>query len=59
MPLYRFADHAGLAVVIPSNGAGVPEFTPHDLRHRRVSVLHLRGTPWARIEFLSVRCPSI
>jgi integrase len=29
--------------------AGVPEFSPHDLRHRRVSVLHLQGMPWARI----------
>jgi len=22
---------------------------PHDLRHRRVSLLHLTGVPWARI----------
>ena len=22
---------------------------PHDLRHRRISLLHLRGVPWARI----------
>jgi hypothetical protein len=22
---------------------------PHDLRHRRISLLHLRGMPWARI----------
>jgi integrase len=29
--------------------AGVPEFSPHDLRHRRISVLHLQGMPWARI----------
>lgn len=29
--------------------AGVPQFSPHDLRHRRVSLLHLRGMPWARI----------
>ena len=28
---------------------GVPVFSPHDLRHRRVSLLHLRGVPWARI----------
>ena len=27
----------------------MPEFSPHDLRHRRVSVLHLQGMPWARI----------
>ena len=29
--------------------AGVPAFSPHDLRHRRVSLLHLAGMPWARI----------
>lgn len=27
----------------------MPEFSPHDLRHRRVSVLHLQGMPWAPI----------
>jgi integrase len=29
--------------------AGVPAFSPHDLRHRRISLLHLSGQPWARI----------
>jgi integrase len=29
--------------------AGVPLFSPHDLRHWRTSLLHLRGMPWARI----------
>jgi integrase len=29
--------------------AGLPHFSPHDLRHRRVSLLHLGGMPWARI----------
>jgi integrase len=24
-------------------------FSPHNLRHRRISLLHLRGVPWARI----------
>ena len=28
---------------------GVPAFSPHDLRHRRISLLHLGGLPWARI----------
>jgi hypothetical protein len=27
----------------------VPAFSPHDLRRRRVSLLHLVGMPWARI----------
>ena len=29
--------------------AGVPRFSPHDLRHRRISLLHPGGVPWARI----------
>jgi integrase/predicted transcriptional regulator len=29
--------------------AGIPAWSPHDLRHRRISLLHLRGVPWARI----------
>lgn len=29
--------------------AGVPAFSPHDLRHRRISLLRLGGVPWARI----------
>jgi integrase len=36
--------------------AGIPLFSPHDLRHRRISLLHLRGVPWARIgEFVDQR----
>jgi integrase len=27
----------------------VPVFSPHDLRHRRVSRLHADGVSWARI----------
>ena len=29
--------------------AGVPVFSPHDLRHRRISVLHKQGRTWAEI----------
>jgi integrase len=29
--------------------AAIPLFSPHDLRHRRISLMHLRGVPWARI----------
>jgi integrase len=33
----------------------VPLFSPHDLRHH-ISLLHLRGVPWARIgEFVGQR----
>jgi integrase len=28
---------------------GIPVFSPHDLRHRRISLLHLQGMAWARI----------
>jgi integrase len=37
------------AITRACRAAGVPEFSPHDLRHRRVSVFHLQGMPWARI----------
>jgi integrase len=40
--------------------AGIPNFSPHDLRHRRISLLHLRGMPWARIgEFVRQRSLSV
>ncbi len=29
--------------------AGVPTFSPHDLRHHRILVPHLGGVPWPRI----------
>ncbi len=29
--------------------AGVPLFSPHDLRHRRISLLHQQGRSWAEI----------
>ena len=29
--------------------AGIASFSPHDLRHRRVSLLHAQGLTWARI----------
>jgi integrase len=28
---------------------GVPVFSPHDLRHRRISLLHRQGRSWAEI----------
>jgi integrase len=35
-------------------------FSPHDLRHRRISLLHLRGVPWSRIgEFVGQRSLSV
>jgi integrase len=39
---------------------GIALWSPHDLRHRRISLLHLRGVPWVRIaEFVGQRDPGI
>ena len=39
---------------------GVPVFSPHDLRHRRVSLLHRQGRSWAEIaRFVGQRKLSI
>jgi integrase len=42
-------DRFRTAVTRACIAAGVPAFSPHDLRHRRISLLHLGGVPWARI----------
>jgi len=42
-------DRLRTAVTRACTAAGVPGFSPHDLRHRRISLLHLAGVPWARI----------
>jgi integrase len=42
-------DRFRTALTRACTAAGVPHFSPHDLRHRRVSLLHLAGMPWARI----------
>jgi integrase len=43
------ADALRTSIAKAYRAAGVPLFSPHDLRHRRISLLHLRGVPWARI----------
>jgi integrase len=43
------ADRFRTAITRACTAAGVPTFSPHDLRHRRVTLLHLGGMPWARI----------
>jgi integrase len=43
------ADRFRTTLTRACTAAGVPTFSPHDLRHRRISLLHLSGTPWARI----------
>jgi integrase len=42
-------DRFRTAVTRACTAAAVPAFSPHDLRHRRISLLHLGGVPWARI----------
>jgi integrase len=50
------SDALRTAIAKACKATGVPLFSPHDLRHRRISLLHLRGVPWARIgEFVGQR----
>lgn len=37
------------AITRACRAAGVPHWSPHDLRHRRISLLVLRGTPITRV----------
>lgn len=43
------ADRFRTALARACRAAGIASFSPHDLRHRRVSLLHAQGLPWARI----------
>ena len=40
---------APMAIGRACRDAGVPVFSPHDLRHRRISLLHHQGESWAEI----------
>jgi integrase len=54
------ADALRTSIAKACRAAAIPLWSPHDLRHRRVSLLHLRGTPWARIgEFVGQRNLSV
>jgi integrase len=37
------------AIARACTAAGVPHFSPHDLRHRRISLLHRQGRSWAEV----------
>jgi integrase len=37
------------AIARACTAAGIPMFSPHDLRHRRISLLHRQGRTWAEI----------
>jgi integrase len=43
------ADRLRMAIQRACVAAGVPVFSPHGLRHRRISLLHLTGVPWVTI----------
>ncbi len=43
------ADRLRTAIARACKTAGVPVFSPHDLRHRRISLLHRQGRTWAEI----------
>jgi integrase len=52
--------HLRTAIAKACSAAAIPLWSPHDLRHRRISFLHLRGVPWARIgEFVGQRNLSV
>jgi integrase len=42
-------DRVRTAIARACKAAGVPVFSPHDLRHRRISLLHRQGRTWAEI----------
>ena len=50
-PLFPGAssDRLRSAIGRACKAAGVPVFSPHDLRHRRISLLHPAGALWAEI----------
>jgi len=50
------ADALRTAIAKACKAEGIPLWSPHDLRHRRISLLHSRNVPWARIaEFVGQR----
>lgn len=54
------ADRLRTAIARACRAAGVPVFSPHDLRHRRISLLHRQGRTWAEIgRFVGQRKLSI
>jgi integrase len=43
------ADRLRTAIARACRATGTPMFSPHDLRHRRISLLHRQGRSWAEI----------
>jgi integrase len=54
------ADRLRTAIARACRASGIPVFSPHDLRHRRISLLHRQGRSWAEIgRFIGQRKLSI
>ena len=54
------ADRLRVAIARACKASGIPIFSPHDLRHRRISLLHRQGRSWAEIgRFVGQRKLSI
>jgi len=54
------ADALRTAIGKACKAEGVPVFSPHDLRHRRISLLHRQGRSWAEVaRFVGQRKLSI
>ena len=54
------ADRLRTAIARACRASGIPTFSPHDLRHRRISLLHRQGRTWAEIaRFVGQRKLSI
>lgn len=43
------ADRLRTAIARACTASGTAHFSPHDLRHRRISLLHKQGASWAEI----------
>ena len=43
------ADALRTSIAKACRAAGVPTFSPHDLRHRGISLLHRQGRSWAEV----------
>jgi len=49
-PLFGVSvDRLRMGILRACKAAGVPHFSPHALRHRRISLLHRQGESWAEI----------
>ena len=43
------ADALRTAIAKACKALGIPVFSPHDLRHRRISLLHAQDKTWAEV----------